>query len=81
MDMLILLEYKRQALRRRVLGTSSTSGDSYSGFALFAVLTSIFAWPILPLVADLPLLAVIFAILGFIFTITIVLAPIGIVFL
>jgi len=77
LEMLILLEYKRQSLRRKVLGTSGISCDSYLGFALFAVLVSVFAWPILPIVADLPLLAVIATILGFIFLFTIVLAPVG----
>jgi len=50
LELLIRLEYKRQACRRRALGRFSQHGDSYFGVALIVLLATVPPTALVPLV-------------------------------
>lgn len=82
-ELLVRLEYKRRALRRRVLGTLGISGDRYYGIAFVLFLILMFGLLSPGTWLGLPFLAVViiaFVLLGIALLFTIVLAPASLLF-
>ena len=86
LELLIRLEYKRQALRRRVLGKVGISDDSYFGIAVMAILFGLFmgplTWPSWGIAAGPFWLAMLVLIVGgLLLCATVILAPVGLILL
>lgn len=83
LELLIRLEYKRQACRRRALGESTQRGDSYFGVALIVLLLAIVPptalVPLVPLGSTLGLVVLVIG--GLVLVLTIVGAPLGLLLL
>ena len=81
LELMIGLEFKRQALRRQVSRMFHQDGDSYFGAALLVLGISLMIPGFAIAVPALPVVAVGLAIAGLVLIFTIVLAPLGLILL
>jgi hypothetical protein len=90
LELLLRLEYKRQALRRRTLGTFPLREGSYSAIGVMLVIPAIIAGPSLflafpavhfPFILTYDFVMVGLIMLGILCLCTVIMAPLGLVFL
>lgn len=80
-ELIIGLEFKRQAVRRQVLRLFHQDGDRYFGVALLVLGISLMVPGAAIAIPALPVIALVLGALGLLLILTLILAPIGLIFL